>query len=189
MTWSGLTCCRSSTLGCTQVICTFWSTSSMFPLISPTDSAFITSSSTCRTAAVKQETAPGSVAGFVVCSNQPRSRRFQHSEQSQWRWAVCDWQGEWRSSVGNTNMSKHWSLSSYRPQRMLLTSITQSSWIFCISLASCAARSGYDWQEKVFNQLISCTKVFIQCQYFSYNPLKWLPEGPFFDFGCFFTYF
>lgn len=42
------TCCRSSTLGCTQVICTFWSTSSMFPFIRPTDSAFITSSSTCR---------------------------------------------------------------------------------------------------------------------------------------------
>lgn len=44
-----LTCCRSSTRGCTQVICTFWSTSSMLPLISPTDRAFITSSSTCRT--------------------------------------------------------------------------------------------------------------------------------------------
>lgn len=42
------TCCRSKTLGCTQVIWTFWSTSSMFPLIRPTDSAFITSSSTCR---------------------------------------------------------------------------------------------------------------------------------------------
>lgn len=44
----GLTCCRSSTLGCTQVICTFWSTSSMLPLIRPTDRAFITKSSTCR---------------------------------------------------------------------------------------------------------------------------------------------
>lgn len=43
------TCCTSSTLGCTHVICTFWSTSSMFPLIRPTDRAFITSSSTCRT--------------------------------------------------------------------------------------------------------------------------------------------
>ncbi|TNN49471.1 hypothetical protein EYF80_040312 [Liparis tanakae] len=37
---------RLSTRGCTQVICTFWSTSSMFPLMRPTDRAFITSSST-----------------------------------------------------------------------------------------------------------------------------------------------
>lgn len=43
-----LTCCRSSTRGCTQVICTFRSTSSMLPLIRPTDKAFMTRSSTCR---------------------------------------------------------------------------------------------------------------------------------------------
>lgn len=45
----GPTCCRSNTRGCTQVICTFWSTSSMLPLIRPTDRAFITRSSTCNT--------------------------------------------------------------------------------------------------------------------------------------------
>ena len=42
-----ITCCKSNTRGCTQVMWTRLSTSSILPFTSPTESAFITSNSTC----------------------------------------------------------------------------------------------------------------------------------------------
>lgn len=93
------TCCRSRTLGCTQVICTFWSTSSMFPFIRPTESAFITSSSTCRTQTRQPPPAVNAAAsGNVRRRGSPRWRGSWRSERSLWRWAAGGWRDGWTSS-------------------------------------------------------------------------------------------
>lgn len=99
------TCCRSRTRGCTQVICTFWSTSSMLPLTRPTDRAFITSSSTCRTTADTVFSPSKSILDhwwktFDIHEHWPRSRGPWCSERSLWRSTVCGWKDEWKSSVG-----------------------------------------------------------------------------------------
>lgn len=47
MYFKHITCCKSNTRGCTQVMWTLLSTSSILPFTSPTERAFITSNSTC----------------------------------------------------------------------------------------------------------------------------------------------